>query len=129
MKKVLLALGNKDIENVIKKRIEATENYSVVDIAAYRKIIIDKVAQNLPDIVVVNETIPGQENPDRGRRRFRARLGAQPPPDCRGNFPDPPPRRFPRRAALGRANAQARRRRQSAFGNHRSQRRHRRRNA
>ena len=53
------------------------------------------------------EALPRQGRPDRRRRRLRARLDAQPAADRQEPDADAPPRRVPRRAALGRADARS----------------------
>lgn len=60
MKKILLAVGHKQLEDYLKLQLE--NEYEFIGTVVYKEGILNAVKQKNPDIVIVRETLPGNSN-------------------------------------------------------------------
>lgn len=61
MKRVLLALGNQNVEKAVSNQLDGSD-YEVVGAVVYREAILREIEQKYPDIIVINEGLSGKEN-------------------------------------------------------------------
>lgn len=60
MKKIFFAIGYRQVEDYIKKSL--SNNFTFVGETVYREGILNGISKNLPDILIVRETLEGSEN-------------------------------------------------------------------
>lgn len=60
MQKVLLAIGNRQIEEFLQKKLE--DDFYFVGTSTYREGILNNIQKNVPDIIILREGLKGNQN-------------------------------------------------------------------